>query len=124
MNHTRTFAPIYARILEALTLRTQTELAAVLGVKQSSISDAKKRDCIPDAWLMSLLRTHGLSPLWLETGEGDRYFRAGPDAPARPNLADVPARELLGELGRRVSVACEEFVAALSKQQQTVEVTQ
>lgn len=45
------FQDAYERILQATGLRTQSEVAALLGVKQSSISDAKRRKHIPDPWL-------------------------------------------------------------------------
>lgn len=37
------FQDAYERILQSTGLRTQTDVAALLGVKQSSISDAKRR---------------------------------------------------------------------------------
>ena len=37
------FQDAYERILQSTGLRTQTDVAAMLGVKQSSISDAKRR---------------------------------------------------------------------------------
>ena len=37
------FEAVYARMLFAAGLRTQTELAALLRMKQASISEAKKR---------------------------------------------------------------------------------
>lgn len=41
------FQDAYERILQSTGLRTQTDVAAMLGVKQSSISDAKRRNHIP-----------------------------------------------------------------------------
>ena len=38
------FQDAYERILQSTGLRTQTDVAAMLGVKQSSISDAKRRN--------------------------------------------------------------------------------
>ena len=43
-----TFEDAYARIQAATRTRTQTEIANLLGIKQSSISDAKKKNTIPD----------------------------------------------------------------------------
>lgn len=40
------------RVFEAAGCTTQVELAAFLGIQQSSISDAKKRKAIPADWLM------------------------------------------------------------------------
>ena len=44
-----------SRVFEAADCRTQSELADFLGVRQSSISDAKKRGSVPADWLLTLL---------------------------------------------------------------------
>ena len=44
-----------SRVFEAAECRTQMELADVLGIRQSSISDAKRRGVIPPEWLIKLL---------------------------------------------------------------------
>ena len=48
------FQDAYERILQSTDLRTQTDVAALLGVKQSSISEAKRRNHIPDSWILTL----------------------------------------------------------------------
>ena len=63
----------YERILQSTGLRTQTDVAALLGVKQSSISDAKRRNHIPDSWILTLFNKKGLNPSWIRTGEGPQY---------------------------------------------------
>lgn len=76
------------RVFEATGCRTQLELAKVLGVKQSSISDAKKRGSIPAEWLLKLLLRRGVHPAWVLTGQGPRrclclshaQARAGPSS--------------------------------------------
>ena len=40
------------RIKRATGARTQVDLAAILGIRQSSISDAKRRQSIPADWLL------------------------------------------------------------------------
>lgn len=50
------------RVYEAAGCRTQTELAKFLGMRQSSISDAKKRGKIPSDWLLTLWRKTGINP--------------------------------------------------------------
>lgn len=62
------------RISEATGARTQEALAELLGIRQSSISDAKRRGAIPDSWLMTLLRRYHLNPIWLLTGTGAKYL--------------------------------------------------
>ena len=68
------FQSAYQRILEATGLRTQSELAAELGIRQSNISDAKRRNSIPVQWLLSLFDKHALNPAWVRTGEGVPYL--------------------------------------------------
>jgi len=64
-----TFDNAYARIRAATHTRTQTEVAKLLGIKQSSISDAKKKNTIPDGWLITLYRACGLEPDWVLYGQ-------------------------------------------------------
>lgn len=63
------------RIKKATQTRTQIELAAVLGIRQSSISDAKRRQSIPADWLLKLFRLRGLNPDWLASGVLPVYLR-------------------------------------------------
>lgn len=55
--------------------RTQSELAELLEIRQSSVADAKRRNSIPSDWLMTLFRKLGANPDWLETGTGPMYLR-------------------------------------------------
>lgn len=64
-----TFDNAYSRIRAATHTRTQTEVAKLLGIKQSSISDAKKKNTIPDGWLVTLYRACGLEPDWVLFGQ-------------------------------------------------------
>lgn len=65
------------RIKRATGARTQVDLAAILGIRQSSISDAKRRQSIPADWLLKLYRSHGLNPDWITTGEQPQVLREG-----------------------------------------------
>ena len=69
------FAEIYERIKMGTNRRTQVELACVLGIRQSSISDAKRRNSVPGDWFMKLFEKFGLSPDWLKYGVGPMYLR-------------------------------------------------
>ena len=69
------FTEVYQRIQFAANTRTQVELANVLEIRQSSISDAKRRDSIPSDWYMKLFEKFGLSPDWLRHGAGPMYLR-------------------------------------------------
>ncbi len=64
----------FARVLEVAGCRTQTELAVVLDIQQSSISDAKKRGSIPPDWLLRLLRLRGVNPDWIMLGSGPKFL--------------------------------------------------
>jgi len=65
------------RIKRATGARTQVELAAILGIRQSSISDAKRRRSIPADWLIKLYRSHGLNPDWVTHAEQPQTLRDG-----------------------------------------------
>jgi hypothetical protein len=69
------FMEVYQRIQFATNTRTQAELANVLEIRQSSISDAKRRNSIPSDWYMKLFEKVGLSPDWLRHGAGPMYLR-------------------------------------------------
>lgn len=68
------FDAAYARICEVCGMKTQTELSAYLGIRQSSISDAKRRMMIPAAWLLTLLTRKGVNPAWILTGGGSKFL--------------------------------------------------
>ena len=79
-----TFEVIYARLLFVTNCTTQEELAMLLEISQSSISDAKRRSSksdigrcgsIPDAWLITLFDKFGLNPDYVRYGRGMRYLR-------------------------------------------------
>jgi len=67
------FNAAMARIHAITNTRTQVELADILGIRQSSISDATRRKSIPDSWLQSLIWSHDANPRWIK-GESDRPF--------------------------------------------------
>ena len=69
------FTEIYERIKLATNCRTQVELAELLNIRQSSISDAKRRDSVPGDWYMKLFEHFGLNPDWLKYGVGPLYLR-------------------------------------------------
>jgi hypothetical protein len=65
----------YERVKLATGLKTQVQLAELLGIRQSSISDVCRRKCkIPDSWLITILRKTRVNPDWIETGQGKKYL--------------------------------------------------
>lgn len=69
----RLFLSAMSRILQVTGVETQASLADVLGVQQSSISDAKRRNSIPAQWYMTLLTKRGINPAWVVSGVGPRH---------------------------------------------------
>ena len=99
----------FNRLNQVADCRTQTELADLLGIKQSSISDAKKRNAIPAEWLVKLLRLKGINPEWILTGLGPQTLGPANGEPAthivyltetRPPK-ECSAQDLVNELVRR-----------------------
>lgn len=86
------FDEIFERIKLATNTRTQMELADVLEIRQSSISDAKRRNSVPAEWYMKLFESFGLSPDWLKKGTGPMYLRT--DQGYTP--VDAPAEDANG----------------------------
>ena len=87
------FDEIFERIKLATHTRTQIELANVLDIRQSSISDAKRRNSVPSDWCMKLFERFGLNPDWIKKGTGPMYLRT--ETGYAPMDAEVPptARE-------------------------------
>ena len=93
------FDEVFERIKYATDRKTQVALAEVLEIRQSSISDAKRRDSVPADWLITLFEKFGLNPGWLKHGNGPMYFpQEGQAVPKR-----VPALVL-----REQATACDE----------------
>lgn len=92
------------RIQAVTHTRTQVELAQVLEIQQSSVSDAKRRQTIPAEWYVKLLEKLGVNPDWLKNGMGPIYLRTeegyvpgdGAGTPVDPALLGTPlARPVL-----------------------------
>ncbi|MGE4292084.1 MAG: S24 family peptidase [Desulfovibrio sp.] len=83
------FESALERVKKATGARTQVQLAEVLNVRQSSISDAKRRCSIPAEWFLKLYRSHGLNPDWLADGAEPVYLN--------PSMAKVSADQILRE---------------------------
>lgn len=63
-----------SRVFEAADCRTQEELAGLLGIRQSAVSDAKRRKSVPSEWLVCLFRLRSVNPEWVLTGCGPKFL--------------------------------------------------
>ncbi len=61
---------IVERLLVALDLKTQSQLAATLAIRPQSIISAINRGEIPEAWLYRVAYLTGRNVEWLRTGKG------------------------------------------------------
>lgn len=66
---------VYERIKTVTGVATQIQIADILEIRQSSISDAMRREVIPDSWVVRLFNVYGVNPDWLLYGVGPRYLR-------------------------------------------------
>jgi len=114
------FAAAYARICEALAITTQVELAERLRIRQSSISDAKRRGSLPAEWLVTLCMEYGLHPAWVLTGKGGRYAVDSSDpGQAKSELRQVVEAELRPRIEaelRERPIALQELIARLREE--------
>ncbi len=83
------FEEALERIKKSTGVRTQVDLANILGIRQSSISDAKKRNSVPADWYLKLYRSHGLNPDWLADGVEPVYLK--PSARSLPVASEACA---------------------------------
>ena len=72
------FSDVFKRIKQATNRNTQIDLAELLEIRQSSISDAKKRNSVPAHWVLTLYRKFGLNPDWVLSGTSPMYLRSSP----------------------------------------------
>jgi len=82
------YMEVISRIQQVTGCGTQQKLADFLGIKQSSIADAKKRKRIPSDWLLTLWRKKGVNPDWVLTGQGSTGLQPVdlPEAVAPPAI--------------------------------------
>lgn len=74
---TKKFNAFFDRTCSSLGISTLSELAAILNVNRSSITQARKKNSVPANWLLALFRIHGLNPDWLEDGTGPQWLKQG-----------------------------------------------
>ena len=78
---------------------TQMELAKILEVNRSAITQAKNRDAVPERWLLTLARKYALAPDWFESGVITPYSAARklerarilePEPDYNPDVIQIP----------------------------------
>ena len=91
------FEAFLQRVFEATGIRSQTEMAAALNINRSAITQARKKDAIPEKWLLQLFRSFGLNPDWVETGSGQTFLnRTSSRDSVFENIPKVKARLCAG----------------------------
>lgn len=81
------YSDILNRMKMVAGVKSDTALARVLGINQSSVSSAKERQSIPPAWAMLLSEKFGVSIDWIWLGQG----RMKPDGGMMFKTAKLPS---------------------------------
>lgn len=66
------FDEFFNRVAKTTEIRTQRQLADLLGVGAASITLAKTRG-VPKSWSLKIASIFGLNPVWINTGQGAVY---------------------------------------------------
>lgn len=69
------FNSFFRKISEAIGITSQKDLAIALGIHSSAISQAKRRDSIPQNWIAQLSIKFDLNPEWIEFGVGQKHLK-------------------------------------------------
>lgn len=83
------FDGFFRRVREVAKISSQQELARLLNVNRSAVTQAKKRDSVPEMWVYKLSRDLGVSQEWLESGRGGAAPSRLPE-PQESEFAKVP----------------------------------
>ena len=84
------FDTFFARARQALNIDSQNELAALLKVHRSAVTQAKRKGSVPESWITRLTRSHGVNPVWLETGQGRPQLAAAHAGNLPDGITEVP----------------------------------
>ncbi|MFZ5572044.1 MAG: LexA family transcriptional regulator [Thermodesulfobacteriota bacterium] len=76
------------RVYEATGINSQNELALAMKINRSAITQARKKNAVPEKWLVQLYRLFSLNPDWLETGRGPTFI--APDARTEETFTNIP----------------------------------
>lgn len=93
------FNIIIDRVFEATGIDSQTELARVLKINRSAVTQARKKGHVPDRWLLQLYRKFGLNPEWVESGAGRTFLGTAASDPVTQyaKIPKVTARLCAGD---------------------------
>jgi phage repressor protein C with HTH and peptisase S24 domain len=92
--HSTDFDVTFNRLKEATGARTDTELARLIGLKQSSISTAKAKRTLPSGWMVEVSKRFNVSTDWLFFGIGSMQRSNAHPAPAPPDkICPIPLSE-------------------------------
>lgn len=103
----------YRRLCEAAECVTPQELADFLGIRRSAISEARRRQALPRAWLLTLLKKKHIHPAWVRLGTDGRLTQLDAEGVLPLDLAaalesapglNCTTDELLTELVRRALI--------------------
>lgn len=70
------FDAFFQRAQSACGIRSQSDLANLLGLHRSAVTQAKNKGGVPTAWALTLSRLFGTDPQWLLTGQSGQPGRA------------------------------------------------
>ena len=112
MNSFHSIEAQIARLMWVFGVRTQTELADALGIRQATVSEGLRNGSIPASWFLCAVEKTNVRPQWLRTGEGPMTYRVdeafpqhdtafGPSRHSATFLHGLSTSELMDELRRR-----------------------
>ena len=100
------------KVFKSTGMASQMELAAALQINRSAITQARRKNAIPDKWILQLYRLFGLNPDWLEKDSGPVFIKSGITADDKFNtIAKVRARLCAGDGSFEVGAEIEDYFA-------------
>ncbi|MEF3696564.1 LexA family transcriptional regulator [Desulfolutivibrio sp.] len=71
------FDAFFLRAQSACGVKSQSDLANLLGLHRSAVTQAKNKGLVPKVWALTLSRLFGADPQWLLTGRAGQAGQAG-----------------------------------------------
>jgi phage repressor protein C with HTH and peptisase S24 domain len=71
------FEAFFQRAQGACGVKSQSELANLLGLHRSAVTQAKNKGLVPKVWALTLSRLFGTDPQWLLTGQTGHVGQTG-----------------------------------------------